>query len=243
MANKDHEMTLCEQYFVANVPSDDEFRQDIDQIGEMAERELRKFHIKLGFSYVPIAFYCVVWDTILEYFKELQKTKESFGINIANRLEMGFTTSFDGEDSDLEKLGNFMIYMKNIDHASIFDVPDSDKTVEICNEWAVKNIDTIVKEVEEITKRASQNISKKLGFHVTDPTVILAMFCTIHDKILDYLKLKREEADVFEVSIIFCGRFEAYARLLDEGLEISFKPCVFAKGFIKEDGAATAKYE
>ena len=90
---------------------------------------------------------------------------------------------------------------------------------------------------------ACEKLASELGLMTLNPEIIMPIFCLIHDKVVEYMKLKRDELDVFEYRINMAGCYDVYSRLLEDGVEISFKPCVYSKGLIKEDGGATAKYE
>jgi len=236
-------MSKAQEYFEKVVI---ENLDDVNTIGEMAIPIIYKnFKIKLKYPYVPISCYAVIFDCISRYLKNLQKTKDSHCIIIANRLEIGFTTSFDVEENeDLEKLGNFMFYMKHIENNKLTEVDDSEpKSVVRCTQWNEENITTSVSDIKEITKMASEKLQSELSIQGPNPEIIMPLFCTIHDSIVDYMKLLRAKDDVFEATINMAGCYDIYARLLEDGVEISYKPCVYSKGFFKEDGDATAKYE
>lgn len=236
-------MTKAEEYF-ENIAVEN--RDDLAVIAEMARPEIFKnFKIKLGTNAVPIAVYALTFDCIIRYLKSLQKTKESYRMIIANRLEVGFTTSYDVEENeDLEKLGNFMFYMKHIENDKLTEVDETEpKSVVRCTQWNESNLTTSVSDIKEITKMAVDKMQTELGIQQANPEIVMPVFCTIHDKVVDYMKLKRAEEDVFEYTMNMAGCYDIYARLMEDGVEISFKPCVYSKGFIKEDGDATTKYE
>lgn len=236
-------MTKAEEYFERIVIEDRDF---IETIGEMARPEIyRNFKIKMKNNAVPISMYAVIFECIMKHLKSLQKTKESHVIIIANRLEIGFTTSFDVEENeDLEKMGNFMPYIKHIENNKLTEVDETeDKSVVRCTQWNESNITTSVTDVKEITKMAVDKVGTELSIQGANPEIIMPIFCTIHDKVVEFMKLKRAELDKFELCLNMAGCYDIYARLMEDGVEISFKPCVYSKGFIKEDGDATAKYE
>ena len=237
------EMTKAEEYFDRIVVED---RDDLVTIAEMAVPAIyRNFKIKLGNTAVPISLYAVIFECISKHLKYLQKTKESHCIILANRLEVGFTTSFDVEENaDLEKLGNFMFYMKHIENDKLTEVDENEpKSVVRCTQWNESNLTTSVTDIKEITKMACEKISSELSIQGANPEIIMPVFCTIHDKVVEYMKLKRAELDQFEYRINMAGCYDVYCRLMEDGADISFKPCVYSKGVIKEDGDATAKYE
>lgn len=236
-------MSKAEEYFERIVIED---RDDVETIAEMARPiAYRQFNINMTNNEVPISTYAIIFDCISNYIKSLQKTKESYSIVIANRLEIGFTTSFDTEENaDLEKLGNFMFYMKHIENDKLTEVDEHEKkSVVRCAQWNEANITTNVTDIKQITKMACEKLASELGLMTLNPEIIMPIFCLIHDKVVEYMKLKRDELDVFEYRINMAGCYDVYSRLLEDGVEISFKPCVYSKGLIKEDGGATAKYE
>lgn len=236
-------MTKAEEYFERVVV---ENQDDMNIIGDMARHDIyRNFRVKIDKPQVPIAIYAVVFDCICRHLKSLQKTKDSHVIVIANRLEIGFTTSFDVEENeDLEKYGNFMFFMKHIENHKLTEVDETEhKSVVRCTQWNESNITTSISDIKEITKMACEKMASELSIQGANPEIIMPIWCTIHDKVVDYLKLKRAEKDDFEFMINMAGCYDGYARLLEDGVEISFKPCVYSKGFFKEDGEATAKYE
>jgi len=236
-------MTKAEEYF-DNVVVED--RDYIETIAEMARPDIyRNFKIKMGSNAVPISIYAVVFDCIMKHLKSLQKTKESHSIIIANRLEIGFTTSFDVEENqDLEKLGNFMPFIKHIENDKLTEVDETeDKSVIRCTQWNESNITTSIDDVKQITKLAVDKVSSELSIQGANPEIIMPIFCSIHDKVVEFMKLKRAEEDKWELRMNMAGCYDIYARLMEDGIEISFKPCVYSKGLIKEDGDATTKYE
>jgi len=236
--------TKSEEYFDKIVVED---RDHMNAIGELARPIIyRNFKIKIGHNAIPIAIYAVIFDCISKHLKSLQKTKESHKIIIANRLEIGFTTSFDTpENEDLEKLGNFMIYMKHIENDKLTEVDENENySVVRCTQWNEANITSNIEDIKEITKMASDKLSSELNIQSSNPEIIMPLFCTVHDCVVEHMKLKRaEDKKNFELRVNMAGCYDIYARLMEDGVDISFKPCVYSKGLIKEDGDATTKYE
>lgn len=236
-------MTQAEKVFNEIVVED---REEVESIGEMANPVIyQKLKIRLGASYVPIAIYATIFDCIMAYLKEIQATKETLKINIANRLEIGYTTSFDVEEnSDMEKLGNFMIYMKHIENNKLTDVDENEpSSVVRCTQWNEANITQSITPIKAITKAATEKLQSRLNIQSANPEIIMPLFCLIHDKVVEYMKLKRAELDVFEHRINMAGCYDVYARILEDGVEISFKPNVYDKLTIKDDGKATKPNE
>ena len=244
--------TVAENFYHENVVDDIEA---IEKISEIAKKAVyAEFKILLGKDkdelngplVMPMGFYISVFHCILDYLKSLQKTKESHKINIADRLEVGMTTSFKTkENEDLEKFGNFVFYMKHIDNYASFNIDrDSrERSIERCIRWNESNITSNIEDIKEISKRAISKIEKNLQTKLSSAEVIMPVFCTIHEKIVEYMMLERASMDVFEYHINVGGCYEIYARLLEDGVEISFKPQVFEKGTIKDDGDGSSKYE
>ena len=239
-------LTKAEQYFERCVVDDLDI---ITGIGELAAKDVKRyFNIKLGNYKVPIAIYSLVFECILKHLKSLQKTKESHSIIIANRLEIGFTTSFETEEnSDLEKFGNFSIYMKHIHKNKLTEVDEYEKkTLTRCVQWNESNITTSINDIKDITKMAMDRMSSELDIQLVNPEIIMPVFCTIHDDIINYTMLKyksEENEDSYGLSADIAGCYRIYIMQLEDGMDISFKPGVYSKGTIKEDGDATTKHE
>ena len=236
-------MTKAEEYF-EKVAVDDV--KHLISIGELACKDIyHYFRIKMNKPQIPIACYSLFFECILKHLKSLQKTKETHAIIIANRLEIGFTTSFETEEnSDLEKFGNFSIYMKHIDNNRLTEVDESEpKSVVRCTQWNESNNTTSITDIKAITKLASEKMESELSIQGANPEIVLPIFCTVHDDIIAYAKLKRAEENDFELMIDVAGCYRLYVRQMEDGVEISYKPCVYSKGTIKEDGDATTKHE
>lgn len=237
------EQSLAEKYFDEVVVDD---KDEMEAIAEMARPEILKIiRIDLGNNKVPIAIYEVIFECIMRYLKQVQKKKDSLRIIICDRLEIGFTTSFETpENEELEKMGNFMIYMNHIDNKKKSEIDeDEDDSVVRCVQWNESNITTSLTDIKEITKMAVADLEKKLGIMSVNAEVVMPLFCLIHDEIVKYVAIVRNEKNAFEYRINVAGCYDIYARLLEDGVDISFKPCVYGKGYVKEDGDATAKYE
>ena len=236
-------VSKSEEYF-EKVAVDDV--SDLLAIGEIASNHIYSYYnIKLGKPHVPIAIYSLVFDCILKYLKSLQASKESHSIIIADRLEIGFTTSFETEENeDLEKFGNFSIYMKHLDNNKLTEVDESEsKSVVRCVQWNESNITTSITDIKAITKAAVEKLSSELSVQSANPEIIMPLFCTTHDDIISYAKLKRAQTEEFEIMLDVAGCYRLYVRQLEDGVDVSFKPCVYSKGTIKEDGHATSKHE
>ena len=128
-----------QEWFHLNVHEDVEF---VKNIGEQSRIALRsKFNITLKNPEVPIAIYAVILESIKKFLHEKQKTHSSYSINIADTLEIGYTSGFEDEDTDAEKIGNFMIYYKNIDNNSCWEKNIDERNCSVlCTEWVAANI-------------------------------------------------------------------------------------------------------
>lgn len=223
-----------------------ENRDDLVIIGTMARKEiLDKFKINLGHDETAISIYACIFDAIRDVLKDMESKKDSYSINIANRLEIGYTSSFDGGNGDeLEKKGNFAMYLRHIPNSSLTEMDENEpKSVVLCTQWNALNITSSIEAVKKIAKRSLVIMNDRLAINIASPEVIMPVFCTIHQKMVQYIMIKRSEEDCFEYRINMCGCFEAFCRQMDDGVDIVFKPSIYDKGHMKDDGNASIKFE
>ena len=102
-------MTKCEEWFVNNVVDD---VKEIEDIGSEAIDQIKR-SLRLGINNpkVVMAIYGTIFDAITDVVSEREDKWDSYELNIANRLIIGYNTT-DSEDD--EKVGNFMVYMKHL---------------------------------------------------------------------------------------------------------------------------------
>ena len=235
--------TKAEEFFDEIVVED---KDEMESIGEMANKVLYDtLLIHLGNPAVPIAIYRKTFEAIWWFLQNQENTNSSLRINIANRLEIGFTTTFDTvENEDLEKSGNFMIYMKHLENNSLTELDTAEhKALVRCTQWAEANVTTSIDAIKKIATKSLELIRNDLDLPVANPELIIPMFCIIHENIVDYARLKRAQEDKFELVLNVAGCYDLYVRMLEDGEDISFKPRVFQKGALKQDSKASKDFE
>lgn len=233
----------CEEVFDELVVDDIEF---LYQVGEACVPIIHEIlHIKLGSPKVPIAMYITAFDCITDFLRSMQATEEMFEITLANRLIIGYTTTFDDPSiEDMEKVGNFMVYMKHLENHSETDIDrDERNSVVRCTQWNEANNISSMEFVGNITKRVVDAWDKKLDIKSANPEIVMPVFCIIHEKLVEMTVLKRQLSGEFQERINVGGCYELFVQMMEDGIVVSFKPTVYDKITLKDDKNASSRYE
>lgn len=230
------------KWFRENVKEDE---KDIINIGELAIKALyEKIYVTFKRAELPIATAGIIYEAILEYLVKMQNEgKDSFNINIADRLEIGYSSS-DNEDD--EKVGNFMIYIRHLYNTKKDDLSDDARgsAAELCTQWNSANIVTQADVISKISDAALVKLSKEIDIHGATLDFVIPAFIIIYEQLVGYLKLKRRELNKFEYEINFASCFTAGCRENEEDTDdIYFVPNITSKLRLKDDRKATGKYE
>lgn len=243
MAQNDEQTSLSRLWFETNIVDD---KDEMLTIGKMAKNALySEFLIHFPFDGTPISIFAQIYDAIISYLKSQQSTKDSVSIELGKRLEIGYTTTFMDENAEeLEKLGNSMVYLKYIDNSAKMHFDSSDGgTVERCTKWAEANITTSLDAHKEITRIATKNLEKNLSMIIGQPSVIMPIFMTVFDHMIDFCKISYPEQKEFQYKINMAGCFEVCVMETEDGLDISLKPSVSDKVRMKDDGSFSSKFD
>lgn len=228
-------------WYDENIIEDEDLMREI---GEYALQHIYKcFRIKFKDYKRPIAVYAVVFDAIREVLKDMEKTKESFSINIANRMEVGFTSSFD-EGADVEKEGNFMIFIRQIPNMATSENKDDGETqsIVLCTEWNASNISEDIKPLKDIAVLAKQRLDAELDMTFDSIEVIFPIFCATHESIVNFLKGYKSMNDKFELLVNVANVYDIQILSMEDGEEVTIKPKVYDKLTFKDDhGASSGK--
>lgn len=236
------ERTKCQIYFDENVC---ENQDELLTIGAMALKELRnKLRINLVHPENVISVYAIIFDAIREVLKEYESKKDSYAINIANRVTIGFSSTFDDPEVDVEKRGNFVMYIQHINNETLTEIDETErKSIHRCAQWNAVNLTSSLEACKKISEKGIKLLEERVSMPASSPECILPMFCIIHQCITKYVAIKQSEMKEFEYTINVAGCYDIFAQGLDDGIKISFKPSIFDKGELKHDGRATSKYE
>ena len=113
-----------DEWYHKNVVEDEDF---VSSVGTLSQKMLyQKFNITIKLRTIPIAMYAVIFDTIKSFLHTKEGSKSSYAINIADVLEIGFTSGFDEADSDAEKIGNYTLFIKNIESPEMWQKETGD---------------------------------------------------------------------------------------------------------------------
>lgn len=229
--------TKSENWFKKNVKEDE---KHIEMIADLSKKALfDTLSITIKTSDVVMALYGSIFETIMDYVKEQQKDKSSYSINIANRLEIGYTNK---EDENQEKVGNFMVYMKCLENKGKAAEIDEDETrsVELAAQWNAANVTSNVEAIKEISQRALRSVDDDVDIQLGSLELVIPIFSIIYEQIVGYMKIKRAELDVEELEINLCNLCTVIAQRNDEGdTVIYFAPTVAKKREYKNDKDAS----
>ena len=230
-------MTNSEAYFQENVVNN---VKEIKEIGNLAIRAISdSFNIEIS---IPLAMTCyaITYDCILDILKKKEKTYKRFGINICNILSI----SYDNDENDEnEKLGNFMINISNIKTGgNVYDKPvdtDDRRTEELCVQWNASNVKDQPDIIKEICALADSRLRKNLNLRTSSNGLIMPIFCTTHEQIISYMRLKRADLGVTSYELDIMGLYDIIISESDDGDEvIEYMPQVYSKLALKDDNDA-----
>ena len=223
--------------------------------GSLAAKKLYDyFSFSIDDPKAIIAMYCVIFDNITQVIREQEKEYENFSLNIADKLLIGYTTTSDEED---EKVGNFMIYMKNLisktsaqlssynEEDAVEELPDDDiPTVELLTNWNATNIKEQADVIKEIASKSKEDISKILDYKTGTHEIVFPIFCTVHDCILCVLALEKQNKKRGDVELNVAGWFTVGIQSTDEdGDDVYFDPSPSLKLKFKDDSLASGDNE
>lgn len=229
-------MTNAEKWFEENIHENED---DLRQIGELAMRSISdRFNLTLNKPELVISLYAITFDTIRNVLKEKQETYPDYSINIADRLEIGYS-NYDNENA--EKNGNFMFSIKHLPGKKINNKDDdTNETIELATQWNAYNITSDIETIQEIAERTIKAIDTKIDLAIGSSELIMPIFITIHEALVSFLTIKRVENGVCEYEINMCGEFDAGVKEDDQANEVVyFIPPVDLRLFMKDDAKAT----
>lgn len=192
-----------------------------------------------------ITIFLFVYEDIIKKIHEKSKAGyNKYQITIAKSVEIGFDNA---ENEDYEKNGGFMVYIKHLYRESSENTsePDfDDATISLCAAWNSINITTDVKIIKEICA----DVIKRLHDYdiwIDSPEVIMPIFITFYNCIIDFVKIKRAESKQFEYEINIASLFDVAARESNDPNEdiIAFTPSIEDKMRLKSDDIASSKFD
>ena len=221
--------------------------EDTDEVLTICQAAKKKIYnrIKMRFDDPKLlgTVFSIIYETIIEELKTLEESYSSFEINIAGKLLIGYSTN---ENTDDEKVGNFMIYMKNIgsNSAETDTVDPNLKSIELASRWNTENIVDQPELLRKISIKAIENLSKVADVKLSATELIMPIFVYTYESICQILIIKRKELDEFEHEINFMSCFYIGARETESDVDdIYIRPNIEAKLLLKDDAKASSKYE
>ena len=191
-----------------------------------------------------IAMYGVIFNEICNEIVEKEKEWDSFSLNIADRLKIGYTTT---DDEDDEKTGNFMVFMQNTMKDFTNSKADEPKeksnfTVELATQWNAANIKVQADVLKSIAARSKKALSDVLDIKSETHEFIIPFFCMVHSEILKYLKLQKEELSKSEYELNIAGLYTIGIQETDDAEDnIYYVPSISLKLKFKNDSVASAE--
>ena len=226
---------------------EDHVVDDVDENLEIAELAIRalKDQWNVGFKHpeTVLGFYGTVYLTILKRLAQERENRSAYGVRVRT-LEIGYDDAED--DGVMTKPGSFCPYIYDIPESELEDAKLIDMegtSVERCTEWVSNNLKHQPNIMNEIATQAVKNLAD-IEIHIAYSVLIFPLFYTIHQQMVEYMKLKRVEKGDSEYMINFTGAFEVYARLQENGdTVIEYSPVPSDKLDIKSDAMASATKE
>lgn len=214
-------------------------KEDMMIIGGMTSRELiDKFKLNITPA-AAIAIYGITFETILDYLKKKQEAHfSSFQINVCNVISISYNNQ---EDDESEKLGNFMPFIQQIADGPIPDTGISGtKTIELCAAWNTSHISEEPEVLSEIQNMAVRNLNDRLAMRTASSDLIMPIFCTFHENLISYIKMKRVDMQATSYLLDVAGIYKVSVSEADDATEIiEYPPLVYTKKTMKDDSMAS----
>ena len=163
------------------------------------------------------ACFSKIYSAFLNRLEALESEYSSFQINICDRLSMGYSTTNDDDD---EKTGNFMISITHLNsNKKNENVDDATaKTEERAVQWNTENIISQPELLRKISVEAVEEL-KSIDVNIGTTELIMPIFVTTYETMVEYLKIKRREEDAFEFEINFISCFYIGSRESEDELD------------------------
>lgn len=197
-----------------------------------------------GYKIIPVTF-IIIFNTITDFLKSKREKHRNYEIEIAGRVKIGYSNQINEEDL---KTGNFMIYIKDMDH---YEIPNMDmdfKTEEHVKEyvtaWNQENMIRQPEDTREIAATALKRLGKEAEIHLGSAEMVFPVFITIYDTLVKYMMTYRKEIheEMFELN--FCNCFTITSMEQDSGIDkITIRGSVGKKMALKSDGIITSQFE
>lgn len=233
--------TKSKLWFKDNVSENE---AELIQIGELANKMLYdKINLGINDPRTTIAIYAKIFDEVCNVVVSKQDEWDEFWLTIADRLQIGYTTTTSEDD---EKQGNFMVFIKHIESKQKDDPLDEEEedTIALCTQWNAENIRTQADIIKEIASRAKKKLEEIINIKIASCEFVIPMFCIIHSQIVNYIRLKRIEEDKSEYEINVAGLYTIGIQETEDAEEdIYFVPSISLKLKFKNDAQASSKNE
>lgn len=227
------------RYYYDNIYEDEEHIQMISETAISVIRE--RFHITLNDHRLATAAFLKIFESFIEKLKTLQKDYDNFQINLANRLAIGFTNNDNDED---EKSGNFMLFMQHLRESTKVDSVDDPtvSNIERAVQWNAENVVEQPELIRSLTMEAIKYL-RDIDIQLANNEIIMPIFITYYESIINYLKIHRREEDLFELQLNYSWFFIG-AREGEDGRDTIFiRPSINGKLSLKSDVNASSKDE
>ena len=225
---------------------DEYAKEDNDHIITICESASKfiydRFRTKFQDPKLLAACFSKIYKAFINKLETLEKDYSDFKINICGRLEMGYSTN---ENDDDEKQGNFMVFIRHLNSSKKNEDVD-DPTLKTQERAVFWNTENIVEQPELLRKIAVDAVEglKSIDVNIGTSELIMPIFITTYESIVNYIRVRRRELGDFEFEINFMGCFIIGAReSADDVDDIYITPNIEAKLQLKNDTAASAKYE
>ena len=225
------------RYYDDNIYEDEDHIQMISETAIAVIRE--RFHITLRDHRLLTVTFLRIFEGFIDKLKSFQKDYDNFQINLANRLTIGFTNN---ENDDDEKAGNYMIFMQHLREATKVD-NNSDPTVSNIERAVQWNSENIVEQPELIRSLTIEAVKflRDIDIQLANNEIIMPIFITYYESIINYLKIHRREEDLFEMQINYSWFFIG-AREGEDGRDMIFiRPSINGKLSLKSDVNASSR--
>ena len=127
---------------------------------------------------------------------------------------------------------------------SIIDTPPEEDTssTERITQWNIENVITQPGIIREISNTVIEDL-KTIDVHIGISELVMPIFITVYECIVNYVRIKRQELNEFEFEINFVSCFHIGCMETEDGSSIYIRPNIEAKLLMKDDQSATSIHE
>nr|DAO30628.1 MAG TPA: hypothetical protein [Caudoviricetes sp.] len=217
-------------------------KEVIMKAAEVSILEIEKrFNMRIPEASMALCIYGVTFDTLIALLKKKRKDHNDYSVDVASY----FTVCFENEvDETAEKIGNFMVQYiprqpDQLIHSDDIGIEGRQKSKELCTKWNAAHIIQDTEFCKNLQEHTRAELAK-LDINLATSELILPLFCTIHECLMNAVISQLQDLELSTYSITVLGIATIGAREDASGnIEVYMLPPVSPKVDLKDDALAS----